>query len=46
MRALAAIGCPTPPYSGGFLEWPDWLVHDLAIISTWHTALTKEDDNG
>lgn len=48
MKFFAAVGIPVAPYAGGFLDWPDWLVSDLAIIAGAETAIRmeREKDNG
>lgn len=37
--AINSFGWTIPPWSGGFLEWPDWLTSGLAnyvMALEWH----------
>ncbi len=35
------FGKRIPPYAGGFLEWPEWLLNDLINIEAMHKRVLE-----
>lgn len=41
-RSMGAPHVFVPLWSGGVLDWPEWFVHDAAVLN-WLNRLTRRD---